>query len=149
MISIPIVEVRRTRQHVQYTEVVCEDRMSRSAQCAKAFVALTRGSPKEEFWALYLDATTRPIAAHMVSRGIVSASLVHPREVFVPALSLNASAIVIGHNHPSGDCEPSREDHSITHRLIEAGEILGIKIVDHCVVCDDGSYVSFLERDYI
>ena len=74
----------------------------------------------------------------MVSQGTLTASLVHPREVFRPALREAAAAIVLVHNHPSGDPTPSREDREVTRRLAEAGEILGVRVLDHIVIAETG-----------
>jgi DNA repair protein RadC len=80
----------------------------------------------------------------LVSQGTLTASLVHPREVFRPALRESAAALVLVHNHPSGDPTPSREDREITERLMQAGEILGIPVLDHVVVAERG-YCSLRE----
>jgi DNA repair protein RadC len=74
----------------------------------------------------------------MVSQGTLTASLVHPREVFRPALRESAAAVVLVHNHPSGDPTPSREDIEITERLMRAGELLGVPVLDHVVVAERG-----------
>ena len=83
---------------------------------------------------LLLDSRHRLIGEVEVSRGSLNQSLVHPREVFAPALRESAAAILVLHNHPSGDPQPSREDHEVTRRLVRAGEILGIRVVDHLVL---------------
>jgi DNA repair protein RadC len=100
---------------------------------------------QEVFRALLLDARHRLIRKVTVSKGTLDASLVHPRDVFREAIRTNAGAIVLVHNHPSGDPEPSSDDRELTDRLIRAGEILGIKILDHVIVAK-GGYVSFCER---
>jgi DNA repair protein RadC len=89
---------------------------------------------QEVFVALLLDSRHRLIGEVEVSRGSLNQSLVHPREVFAPALRESAAAILVVHNHPSGDPQPSREDHEVTQRLVRAGEILGIRLVDHLVI---------------
>ena len=100
---------------------------------------------KERFLSILIDAKNRVIREELVSEGILTASLVHPREVFAPAIRESAAGIVLVHNHPSGDPEPSPEDLEVTHRLRAVGELIGIRICDH-VIIGDGSYVSFLER---
>jgi DNA repair protein RadC len=100
---------------------------------------------KEHFVALYLDACHRPLYRETVSVGTLTASLVHPREVFAPAFERPAAALVVAHNHPSGDPTPSREDRETTRRLCEAGRILGLPVLDHLVVASRG-YFSFRER---
>jgi DNA repair protein RadC len=100
---------------------------------------------KEQFWAILLDGKNRVLREERVSEGSLTASLVHPREVFAPAIRESAGALVFVHNHPSGDPTPSVEDVEITRRLCAVAELVGIRVLDHVVV-GDGSYVSFLER---
>ena len=103
------------------------------------------GLDREQFVALHLDIKNRLISREVVSIGHLSAALVHPREVFKAAILANAASIAFVHNHPSGDPEPSREDIDLTRRLIRAGEILGIAVLDHVVVAR-GGHVSVVER---
>ncbi|MCA9322225.1 MAG: DNA repair protein RadC, partial [Planctomycetes bacterium] len=102
----------------------------------------------EVFEVLSLDARNRLRRRSRISVGTLTASLVHPREVFRPAIAVRAAAIVLAHNHPSGDPEPSAEDRAITDRVVSAGDILGIRVLDHVVV-GDGVYVSFADRGWI
>jgi DNA repair protein radc len=88
---------------------------------------------KEHFFALLLDVKSRLIRFQTVSIGTLDASLVHPREVFKEAIAASSSSIIVAHNHPSGDPTPSAEDRKVTTRLIEAGKILGIDVLDHIV----------------
>jgi DNA repair protein RadC len=92
---------------------------------------------EEHFIAFHLDAKHQVIGYHEVSKGTLSASLVHPREVFKAALLSNAYAIIVAHNHPSGSVAPSREDIETTKQLIEAGKIMGVSVVDHCIVSSE------------
>ena len=94
---------------------------------------------------LCLTTKHRPLAWHELSRGTLDATLVHPREVFKVAFLANAAAILIAHNHPSGDPEPSGDDLSITRRLSEAGKLLGVELLDHLIIGHDGRYYSFSE----
>jgi len=103
---------------------------------------------KENFVVLYLDARNRLILKETVSIGTINASLVHPREVFEPAIRELAVAVILVHNHPSGDPTPSEDDINLTKRLIEAGKILGIEVVDH-IIFTKGRYFSFKERNLI
>jgi DNA repair protein RadC len=116
-----------------------------SHEIFEAFHGRLRDLKKERFLAVLLDARNRVIREDLVSEGILTASLVHPREVFAHAIRESAWGIVLVHNHPSGDPEPSGEDLEITRRLASVGEIVGIRILDH-VVIGDHRYVSFLER---
>ena len=97
------------------------------------------------FLTLHLDGKNRIICMDIVSVGSLNQSIVHPRSVFMTACLSNAAAIILVHQHPTGDPTPSSEDIAITRRLKEAGEIMGIKILDHIIV-GDGEYLSFVER---
>jgi DNA repair protein RadC len=101
--------------------------------------------PAEEFWVILLDAKNRPSGMAQVSVGCLTWSVVHPREVYGPAVRMGAAAIIVAHNHPSGDPEPSAQDLEITKRLIAAGELLGIPLLDH-LVCGDSSFVGLRSR---
>lgn len=102
---------------------------------------------REQFWALHLDPKNRLVSREVVSIGHLTSALVHPREVFKAAILANAAAVAFVHNHPSGDPEPSRDDFEITRRLVKAGEILGIPVLDHVVVASRG-HVSIAERGW-
>jgi DNA repair protein RadC len=93
---------------------------------------------QERFFAVLLDGRHRVLGHEIVSLGTLTASLVHPREVFRPALRACAAAVILVHNHPSGDPTPSPEDREVTLRLAQAGEILGVRVVDHVVVAERG-----------
>ena len=95
---------------------------------------------REHFLALVLDARFRLLGVDEIAVGSLSQSIVHPREVFKAAILANAAALICVHNHPSGDPRPSREDHEVTRRLREAGDLLGVQLLDHLVVCRDGFY---------
>ena len=101
---------------------------------------------REHFWMLALDTKNRLIRHVEVSVGIVDATIVHPREVYKDAIRLSASSIVVVHNHPSGDPQPSRADIRLTRRLSEAGEVVGIALVDHVIVSPSG--VSYSLREH-
>lgn len=106
---------------------------------------LLHGRDRETVVALYLDGRHRLLQRHEVSIGTATASLIHPREVFGPALRSGACAVVIAHNHPSGDPEPSAEDHGVTERLLAAGELVGVPLLDHIVV-GGSAFVSLRGR---
>lgn len=99
---------------------------------------------KEHFVMLYLD-TRNKLIVDKVSVGTLNASLVHPREVFKNAIQSNAAQVIVAHNHPSGDPEPSEDDLTITKRLVESGKILGIEVVDHIIITK-GGFLSFKEK---
>jgi DNA repair protein RadC len=100
---------------------------------------------KEYFLMATLDARNQVKHAEVIAIGCLTGSLIHPREVFVSAIKRSAAAIILSHNHPSGDPTPSPEDVQLNERLAEAGRILGIKCLDH-VICAEGGYVSLFER---
>ncbi|MEM0925701.1 MAG: DNA repair protein RadC, partial [Planctomycetota bacterium] len=107
--------------------------------CDEAFARLAANGVQEEFHIVTLNTKHLPIHQHLITRGTLDASLVHPREVFRPAIRDAASAVLLIHNHPSGDSTPSREDIQVTERLTEAGKLLGIAVLDHIVVASQGS----------
>ncbi len=119
------------------------------AVCSPAdLVALLRGRlahlDREHFVCVLLDTKNRVVSAPTVSVGTLSASLVHPREVFKPAVKAGAASIVLAHNHPSGHTEPSTEDRRVTKRLVEAADIFGIQILDHVII--GSGFYSFKEH---
>lgn len=103
---------------------------------------------KEHFICLYLNARNQIIHKETVSIGSLSASIVHPREVFLVAITHSAASIILAHNHPSGDVSPSQDDIDLTHRLVRAGEIMGIEILDHIIVAST-DFVSLKSRGVI
>lgn len=100
---------------------------------------------REQFHVLLLTAKNQVIAVECVSEGTLTASLVHPREIFKSAIRRSAHAVILAHNHPSGDPTPSREDREVTARLVQAGKVIGIEVLDHLVI-GQGRYVSLRER---
>lgn len=111
---------------------------------ASLLMMLLQDEPAEVFAILCLTTTNRAIAYHEVSRGTLDSTQVHPRELFKAALLSNCAAIVLAHNHPSGDSAPSKDDCDLTRRLVAAGELLGIPVLDHIIV-GDNRYYSFKE----
>jgi len=123
-------------------------REDKPIKCAKDVyeyaLPLLAGKDKEHFMILHLDSKSRVIKDEIISIGILNASLVHPREVFKSAIKESANAIVLVHNHPSGDAEPSKVDEDVTNRLNETGKLLKIKVIDHVIIGKD-NYYSFRE----
>ena len=101
---------------------------------------------REKFMVLCLDTKNQPTTIHTISIGSLNSSLVHPRELFKVAILGNSNAVVLSHNHPSGDPTPSREDIEVTNRLQEAGKILGIEVLDHVIIGSNSRFVSLKER---
>ncbi|MFW6089368.1 MAG: JAB domain-containing protein, partial [Gemmatimonadota bacterium] len=104
-----------------------------------------RDRKQEEFWVLYLDSQNRVLNERRITVGLLNSSLVHPREVFAPAISRAAASLILAHNHPSGDPDPSPEDLDVTVQMVESGRLLGIPVRDH-IVLGDTTFVSLLER---
>ena len=104
-----------------------------------------RATNREHFVGFYLNSRNQVLRREVISIGSLNASIVHPREVYQPAIAVSAASLILAHNHPSGDPTPSEEDLAITRRLIEAGRILGIEVLDHVIVARD-AYASFRER---
>ena len=122
------------------------DRHVRQPRDVANFMApLAAGLDREYFWCLALDGKNRASSLHVVSIGSLTAALVHPREVFKPAIISNAAAIVLIHNHPSGDPTPSAEDLSLSRRLCEVGDLVGIKVLDSIVLGEAGSFRSLAD----
>lgn len=104
---------------------------------------------REHCIVICLDNKHRPASVHTVSIGSLTSSVVHPREVFKPAILSSAAAVVLAHNHPSGDPLPSAEDRTITTRLVDAGQVLGIAVIDHVIIGDNDTFYSFAEHRLI
>lgn len=112
-----------------------------------ALKGLLEGRKEENFAVLALDARRRVLSSQIVSQGTLTQALAHPREVFRTAIKMNAAGVALGHNHPSGDCRPSPEDHTLTVRLRECGELLAIPVLDHIIV-GAGAYFSYAEQGW-
>lgn len=121
----------------------------REPRDVKAFLdGILKEDVREHFFALYLDGSNQVVSYATVSIGTANATLVHAREVFQPAILVGAVSVIVAHNHPSGRPEPSDEDRHVTRKLRDAGELLGIKLLDHVILTAD-SYMSFAERGEI
>jgi len=119
-----------------------------NAKDAVAQLADLRDLKKEHFVALYINARNKLIHRDLVSIGTLNANLVHPREVFEPAIARASVQIIVAHNHPSGDPEPSEDDLVITKKLVESGKLLGIELIDHIIITKTG-YLSFKDKKLI
>lgn len=128
--------------------VVVRGGITRAADVYAMLAAEAHAISHEKFWVVPLDLKNKPLAIFQTSQGILDASLVHPREVFAPAILSAAAGIIMAHNHPSGDPEPSPEDVALTRRIASAGQILGLPVLDHVIIGRTG-YVSFQERGMI
>jgi DNA repair protein RadC len=113
----------------------------RSARQAFEYLRPMAGLPKEQFRGIYLDSRYHVIRDEIISVGSLTASIVHPREVFKPAIDSLAVAVIVAHNHPSGSAAPTSSDIELTGRLVSAGKILGIDLIDHLIILKN-KYVS-------
>ena len=144
--SVPIYKISLVREG----RVACYEQQIRSSANASTILQTYLADvDREHFVVLLLNQKNRVIGVHTVSVGSLTASIVHPRETFKAAILANAAAIICGHNHPSGDCQPSREDRAITQRLKEGGALLGINLLDHVIVGGEGRYFSFADENLL
>ncbi len=104
---------------------------------------------KEHLWGVYLNARNVIIKIELVSLGVLNAGLVHPRELFSPAITSKSASLIMVHNHPSNDTEPSHDDIAITKRIKEAGQILGIDLIDSIIIGNSGGHYSFKKEHLI
>ena len=117
-----------------------------AATIGKEFMRIHE-EPEEYMYMICVNTKNRIIGVFEISHGSVNSSIVNPREVFQKALLANAVSIIVMHNHPSGDCTPSREDIEVTKRLVEAGKIVGVDVLDHLIIGD--GYTSLKEKGYL
>lgn len=115
---------------------------------AAYLMPILRYEVKENFVVLLLNTQNKIIGHRVVSIGSLSASIVHPREVFKEAIKVNAASIIVAHNHPSGDPTPSREDVAVTKRLVKAGNVMDINVLDHIII-GDSKYLSMKEKGHM
>ncbi len=140
--TIPRYSLKLVREsYVSY-----DQKAIKSASIAYEFLCSIglQDKASEEFYSLYLNTKNQIIGVEMISRGTLNASLIHPREVFKGALLANANCIMLAHNHPSGNPEPSNADKQVTSILVKAGKLLDVQVLDHIIVGDE-SYFSFRE----
>jgi DNA repair protein RadC len=144
--SVPVYKVTLVREG----RVPCYDQQIRSSADASTLLhTYLADVDREYFVIILLNQKNRVIGINTVSIGSLTASIVHPREVYKSAILTNAASIICGHNHPSSDCQPSKEDRAITARLVEAGKLLGISILDHVIIGGEGRYFSFADENLL
>lgn len=135
--KVPIYTLQLVRSaFAQYKAVRVTSSLA-AKQFAIDALAFLADRPQEEVWVVTLDTKLKPIGLHHVTTGTLDASMVHPREVFRNAFLVNAAAILLVHNHPSGDVSPSRQDHEVTDRIKKCGEMLGVSCLDHLIIGTD------------
>ncbi len=125
-------------------EALSMDKITRSTDAYEIFKSVMQDIPYEEFWVLLLNKANKVLAKVKISEGGISGTVVDPKKIFKIALDHHASSIIIGHNHPSGNIQPSEPDHKITHKIKDAGMMLDMAVLDHIIV-GDGRYYSFAD----
>ena len=113
-----------------------------------SYGSLFKDQVKERFVVFWLDSTNKVMGWEIATEGTLNISLIHPREVFRGAIVATAASVIVAHNHPSNNPEPSREDLDITRQLVESGKVLGVPVHDHIIFCNS-SFTSFAERGLI
>lgn len=142
---VDIVQVKLVREK----SMLYKGRRVRSPRDAYELIRDFLGNvDREDFIVLCMDTKNQPTCIQTVHIGSLNASIVHPREVLKPAILSNAASILVAHNHPSNDTTPSKEDIEVTKRLMEAGGIVGIDVLDHLILCED-SFRSLKESGYM
>ncbi|BDQ04270.1 MAG: UPF0758 protein [Ignavibacterium sp.] len=125
-----------------------DKKITSPSDVAEIYIPLLKNETKEQFWVLCLNNSNKIIKQEAISIGNLNSSVVHQREVFKVAIDNNAASLILMHNHPSGNPEPSNEDIVITRKLVEAGKIMDIPIFDHIIIAGN-NYTSFVERRLI
>jgi DNA repair protein RadC len=128
-----------TTQLVRQCSVRYSGKLNSTRAATQIVAKMLRDSPNEQLVAVLLDTKLAVIGAHVITHGILDASLAHPREIFRPAILANASAVILAHNHPSGELNASRQDYEVFERCRQAGELIGIACHDAIIVAYDHS----------
>jgi len=140
---INIVSIKMVREATMLYDIRKITSPNDAVEIGRRFL---ENSDREQLLELCLNTKNQPVALNVVSVGSLNSSIVHPREVFKPAILSNAATIILYHNHPSGDPTPSSEDINITNRLKECGKLMGLELMDHIIIGSDGSYCSLKEK---
>ncbi|MCC3144222.1 DNA repair protein RadC [Halanaerobium sp. Z-7514] len=146
--SAQIIAVIELAKRIASIKNYKKDLVSNPAQAAELLTSEMRFLKQEVLRTILLDVKNRVIAVPEISKGGLSSSIVHPREVFKEAIRRSSAAVILVHNHPSGDPKPSADDINITKKLQKAGEIIGIKVIDHIIIAGD-KFLSFKEENLI
>ncbi|MDR4483846.1 MAG: DNA repair protein RadC [Nitrospirales bacterium] len=143
---IPIIKLSVVRDGSLATQERIERKISHSGHAARICREMLQGEDREHFIALHLDSKNKVVSVETIAIGSLATCTIHPREVFKAAIMRNSGRLIVCHNHPSGDPTPSEEDHALTNRLKQAGELLGVPILDHIIVGDEDQYYSFADK---
>lgn len=147
--QIPTFRCLLVREHTQDKPVSDPPRIETPREAASMLRPMFEGLDREQFGVLLLDTRNHPIGWNVVSIGSLNSSIVHPREVFKPAILASAAAVILFHNHPSGDTEPSPEDVAVTRRIVSAGEIIGIRVLDHVILGTGDAFYSMEQHGHM
>ncbi|WP_353706419.1 DNA repair protein RadC [Bacillus cereus group sp. MS39] len=142
------VEIVKLKMVKESSLLYKERRVKSPEDASLLFKQFLDGADREYFIVLCLDIKNQPTAINVCHIGSLNSSIVHPREVLKPAIISNAASIIVAHNHPSNDPTPSREDLDVTKRLMEAGKVVGIDVLDHLIVCEE-SFISLKEKGHM
>lgn len=134
-----------SRRVYNQNKIKLEKKISSPQDVADILIPVLRDEVKEKFIVICLNSANKIIRYEVISVGNLNSSIVHPREIFKVAIDNNSANIILCHNHPSGNPEPSSEDISVTKKLVEAGKIMDIQVFDHIIIADQ-TYVSFVEK---
>ena len=137
-----------SRRILSQSKLFSERKITSPQDVAEMFIPLLRDELKEKFMIVCLNSANKIIANEIISVGNLNSSVVHPREVFKTAIDHSSASIILLHNHPSGNPEPSNEDISVTKKIVESGKILHIPVFDHIIIAGN-SFTSFVERRLI
>jgi DNA repair protein RadC len=144
-----LLAVFELSRRIQYqSKWFLNEKITSPEDAAEIFIPLLRDEVKEKFIVACLSSFKKIIKFETISVGNLDSSIVHPREVFKTAIENNSKSIILIHNHPSGNPEPSREDISVTQRIVESGKVLGIPVEDHIIIAGN-SYTSFVQKRLI
>lgn len=145
MYSLPVYKVRLVRDGSQRSSLKTIKKPADVKAILDVFLA---GADRENFVVIMLNTKNQVIGINTVAVGMLASCPVHPREVFKPIILANAAGVILGHNHPSGDPTPSQNDLILTKQLKDAGELLGIPVIDHIIIGDEGRFYSFTEQGH-
>jgi DNA repair protein RadC len=143
--AIAVIAAMELGKRRNEAEVMTREKIKSSQDAFQIFHSTIGDKPYEEFWIILLNKANRIIRKCMISEGGISGTVVDPRKIFKIALDNHASSIILGHNHPSGNTQPSDADQKITRKLKEAGAMLDVAVLDHIIIGDDG-YYSFADE---
>lgn len=146
--AIQIMAMLELAQRLSKQQAIKGFNISSPASVAKIYMQQMRYLKQEHFKVVYFDIKNKLLGDKDITIGTINTTIVHPREVFSQAVKISAASIIVLHNHPSGDPEPSKEDIQVTRRLLESGKILGIDLLDHIII-GDGVYLSLKEKGFI